>query len=53
MDRRRFISIAGGAVLEILLPYAVHKSLFYGCDLEKASAADNVRRRAHAPGEIE
>ncbi len=30
MDRRRFISIAGGAGLGILLPYAVYRSLSYG-----------------------
>jgi DMSO/TMAO reductase YedYZ molybdopterin-dependent catalytic subunit len=30
MERRRFISIAGGAGLGILLPYAVYKSLSYG-----------------------
>src|SRR6202158_5750508 len=30
MDRRRFISIAGGAGLGILLPYAVYRSLAYG-----------------------
>jgi hypothetical protein len=30
MDRRRFISIAGGAGLGILLPYAVYRALAYG-----------------------
>jgi DMSO/TMAO reductase YedYZ molybdopterin-dependent catalytic subunit len=30
MDRRRFISVAGGAGLGILLPYAVYRSLSYG-----------------------
>src|SRR3984893_9559693 len=30
MERRRFISIAGGAGLGILLPYAVYRSLSYG-----------------------
>src|SRR5271165_1169063 len=30
MERRRFISIAGGAGLGILLPYAVYRSLAYG-----------------------
>jgi DMSO/TMAO reductase YedYZ molybdopterin-dependent catalytic subunit len=30
MDRRRFISIAGGAGLGILLPYAVYRSMSYG-----------------------
>src|ERR1700681_3980095 len=30
MDRRRFISIAGGAGLGILMPYAVYRSLSYG-----------------------
>jgi len=30
MDRRRFISIAGGAGLGILIPYAVYRSLSYG-----------------------
>jgi DMSO/TMAO reductase YedYZ molybdopterin-dependent catalytic subunit len=30
MDRRRFLSIAGGAGLGILLPYAVYRSLAYG-----------------------
>src|ERR1700739_2462698 len=30
MDRRRFISIAGGAGLGILLPYALYRSLAYG-----------------------
>jgi len=30
MERRRFIAIAGGAGLGILLPYAVYRSLAYG-----------------------
>ena len=30
MDRRRFISIAGGAGLGILIPYALYRSLSYG-----------------------
>src|SRR6266550_452698 len=30
MERRRFIAIAGGAGLGILLPYAVYRSLSYG-----------------------
>src|ERR1035438_5356437 len=30
MERRRFISIAGGAGLGILIPYAVYRSLSYG-----------------------
>ena len=30
MDRRRFISIAGGAGLGLLLPYALYRSLAYG-----------------------
>jgi DMSO/TMAO reductase YedYZ molybdopterin-dependent catalytic subunit len=30
MERRRFISIAGGAGLGILLPYAVYRTLSYG-----------------------
>jgi len=30
MDRRRFISIAGGAGLGILIPYAIYRSLSYG-----------------------
>ncbi len=32
MDRRRFISIAGGAGLAIPLPYAVYRALAYGYD---------------------
>src|SRR5665213_1515538 len=30
MDRRRFISIAGGAGLGLLIPYALYRSLSYG-----------------------
>src|SRR5882724_2252423 len=30
MERRRFIAIAGGAGLGILLPYAVYRALSYG-----------------------
>jgi hypothetical protein len=30
MDRRRFISIAGGAGLGLLIPYAIYRSLSYG-----------------------
>src|SRR3974390_2766933 len=30
MGRRRFLSIAGGAGLGILIPYAVYRSLSYG-----------------------
>src|SRR5271169_6195445 len=30
MDRRRFISIVGGAGLGILIPYGVYRSLSYG-----------------------
>ncbi len=30
MDRRRFISVPGGAGLGVLMPYALYRSLAYG-----------------------
>jgi len=40
MDRRRFISIVGGAGLGILLPYAVYRSLSYGFGGEYVGVKD-------------
>jgi len=43
MDRRRFISIAGGAGIGILLPYAFYKYLMAGTNVSRVGVKDYLK----------
>jgi DMSO/TMAO reductase YedYZ molybdopterin-dependent catalytic subunit len=43
MDRRRFISIAGGAGIGILLPYSVYRALTYGFGAGRVNVKDYLQ----------